>query len=172
MKARRSGVSAQAVSERTTGDLPFVKQVFHRLTRGRIVRSKMGRGGGYQLVRNPKSLTLKAVVETMDGRGVERYMLDSVPCDGRRHCRLEPTWHPIRDQFLFLLETETIHSVAERSRGAVDRFDLSELGAQRCVFGSLQIVTISVPQAIRLVQVSTFTGSSTSIARACLSRIS
>ena len=54
-------------------------------------------------------------------------MPDSTPCDGRRRCRMETTWHPMRDYLLSLLETETIHSVAERSRGGVDRFKLSEL---------------------------------------------
>ena len=121
-------VAAEVLSERTTGDLPFLKQVLHRLAGAGIVRSKVGRGGGYQLARNPKSLTLKTVADTIDGRGVERCMLDSTPCDGRRHCRLEPTWRPIRDQLLSFLEAETIQSVAERSRGEVDRFELSALG--------------------------------------------
>jgi len=120
-------VTAEALSGRTTGDLPFVKQVLHRLAGAGIVRSKLGRGGGYQLARNPKGLTLKMIVDTIDGRGVERCMLDSTPCDGRRHCRLEPTWHPIRDQLLSFLEKENIQSISDRSRGAVDRFDLSEM---------------------------------------------
>jgi len=120
-------VTAGALSRRTTGDPPFVKQVLHRLAGAGIVRSKLGRGGGYQLARNPKGVTLKTVVDTIDGRGVERCLLDSTPCDGRRRCRLEPAWHPIRDQLLRFLEQETVQSVAERSRGAVERFALSEM---------------------------------------------
>ena len=121
-------VTTEALSGRTTGDLPFVKQVLHRLAGAGIVRSKLGRGGGYQLARNPRTLTLKMVIDIIDGRGVERCMLDSTPCDARRHCRLEPTWHPIRDQLVSFLEAETIWSIAERSHGAVERFDMSALG--------------------------------------------
>lgn len=124
-------ITAEALGERTTGDRPFLKQVLHRLAGAGMVRSRLGRGGGYQLARNPKGLTLRMVVDTIDGRGVERCMLDSTPCDGTRRCRLEPTWHPIRDQLLSFLGGETIQSVAERSRGAVDRFNLSELGGRR-----------------------------------------
>ena len=120
-------ITAEALSRNTTGDLPFLQQVLNRLVRAGIVRSKLGRGGGYQLARNPSGLTLKAVIDGTEGRGEERCMLDSTRCDGRRHCRLEPTWHPIRNYLTSLLETETIQSVAERSRGAVDRFELSEL---------------------------------------------
>jgi Rrf2 family protein len=120
-------VGAEALSGRTTGDLPFVKQVLRRLAGTDMVRSKLGRGGGYRLAKNPKSITLKMVVDTIDGRGLERCMLDSTLCDGAKRCRLERTWHPIRSQLLSFLEEETIHSIAARSRGAVDRFDLSEL---------------------------------------------
>jgi len=127
-KGSQEWVAAEVLSARITGDLPFVKQVLHRLAGAGIVRSKLGRGGGYQLARNPKRLTLRMVADTIDGRAAERCMLDSTACDGRRHCRLEPTWHPIRDQLLSFLEAETIQSVAERSRGEVDRFELSALG--------------------------------------------
>jgi len=112
---------------RGTGDQAFLQQILNRLVREGIARSKKGRGDGYQLARNPKALTLRAVIESIDGRGVERCMLDSTPCDGRRRCRLESTWHPIRDHLLSFERTETIQSIAERSRGTVDRFDLSEL---------------------------------------------
>ena len=119
--------TAEELARGTTGDHAFVQQILSRLVREGLVRSKKGRGGGYQLARNPKTLTLKAVIESIEGREVKRCMLDSTPCDGTRRCRLEPTWHPIRDQLLSFLGGETIQSVAERSRGAVDRFDLCEL---------------------------------------------
>jgi len=123
--------TAKVLSQRTTRDLPFLQQVLNRLVRGGVLCSKLGRGGGYQLSRSPKTLTLKAVIDSFEGRGVVRCMLDSTLCDCRRLCRLEPTWHPIRDQLLSFLESETIQSIAEQSRGAVDRFDLSELDGQR-----------------------------------------
>lgn len=120
-------ITAEVLNRSTTADLPFLKQVLNRLVRAGIVRSKLGRGGGYRLSPNPRDLTLKTVVDSIEGQGVERCMLDSTLCNGSRHCRLEPTWHPTRDYLLSLLETETVQSIAERSRGAVDRFELSEL---------------------------------------------
>jgi len=126
-KGSQEWVAAEVLSERTSGDLPFVKQVLHRLAGAGIVRSKLGRGGGYQLARNPKGLTLKMVADAIDGRGLERCMLDSTPCDGGKRCRLAPTWHPIRQHLISFLETETVGSIADRSRGAVERFDMSEL---------------------------------------------
>lgn len=120
-------MTAEELARATTGDHAFLQQILNRLVREGIARSKKGRGGGYQLARNPRNLTLRAVIDDIDGRDGKRCMLDSTPCDGSRRCRLEPMWHPIRDHLLFLLESETIQSVAERSRGAVDRFKLSDL---------------------------------------------
>lgn len=79
-------VTTEALSQRTTGDLPFLQQVLHRLASGGVVRSKLGRGGGYQLARNPKALTLRVVIDSIEGRGAERCMLDSAICDEIRHC--------------------------------------------------------------------------------------
>jgi len=120
-------ITAEELARGNTGGHAFLQQILNRLVREGIARSKKGRGGGYQFARNPKTLTLKAVIDSIDGRDMERCMLDSTPCDGRRRCRLEPMWHPIRDHLVSFLEAVTIQSIAERSCGAVDRFELSEL---------------------------------------------
>ena len=110
----------------TTGDLPFLQQILNRLVGKGFVRSKQGRGGGYQLACDPKKVTLKAVIDTIEGIGARKCLLDSTGCNGWRGCRLAPTWHPVRETLIAFLDMETIHSVAERSRGAVDRFRLSD----------------------------------------------
>lgn len=120
-------ITSEALSRSTTGDLPFLQQVLNRLVGEGIVRSKQGRGGGYQLACDPKKLMLRTVIDAIEGAGVQKCLLDSTGCDGWRNCRLAPTWHPIREARAMFLETETIQSNAERSRGAVDRFRLSDL---------------------------------------------
>lgn len=115
------------LGRRTTGSLPFLQQLLHRLARQGIARSRQGRDSGYQLACDPRKLTLRAIVDAIEGAGVQKCLLDSTACDGWRNCRLPPTWHPIRENLAASLETATIQSIAERSRGAVDRFKLSEL---------------------------------------------
>jgi len=122
-------ITSEALSRSSTGDLPFLQQILNRLVGKGIVRSKQGRGGGYQLACDPRKLTLRAVIDAIEGAGVRKCLLDSTYCDGWRNCRLAAAWHPIREKLATFLETETIHSIAERSRGAVDRFERSELDA-------------------------------------------
>ena len=122
-------MKAAELGQRIDAEVPFLKQVLNRLTRADIIRARPGRGGEYQLARSPQTLSLSAVIQAIDGRDVpQQCLLDSAACDGTKACRLSPTWHSIRDSLIAFLESETIHSIAERSRSSVDRFDLADLG--------------------------------------------
>jgi len=120
-------ITSEALSRGTTGDLPFLQQILNRLVGKGVVRSKQGRGGGYQLACDPKKVTLQAVIDAIEGIGARKCLLDSAGCGGQGGCRLAPTLHPVRETLIAFLDMETIHSVAERGRGAVDRFRLSDL---------------------------------------------
>jgi len=120
-------LTAETLSRRTIGDLASLQQVLGRLGRAGIIRSRQGRNGGYQLARAPRSMTLRDVVQAIDGQDVQRCLMDSTICDGWRSCRLAPTWHPIREQLMRFLDTETIESIAQRSRGTAERFALSDM---------------------------------------------
>jgi Rrf2 family protein len=126
--ASREWMNAAELGRRIGANLPFMKQVLNRLRRAGLVRARPGRSGGYQLARSWQTLSLSAVTQAIDGRDVRQHFLfDSTPCDGTKACRLSPTWHSIRDALIGLLETGTIHSIAERSRSRVDRSELSDL---------------------------------------------
>ena len=96
-------ITSERLSRNTTGDLPFVQQILNRLVGNSILLSKQGRGGGYQLACDPKKLTLRAVIDGIEGVGVQKCLLDSTDCDGWRKCRLAPTWHPIREKLASFL---------------------------------------------------------------------
>jgi len=121
-------MKAAELGRRIDTEVPFLKQVLNRLTRAGLVRARPGRSGGYQLARSLQTLSLSAVIQAVDGRAVrQQCLLDSTACDGTKSCRLSATWHTIRDSLIGFLETETIHSIAERNRSRVDRFELSDL---------------------------------------------
>jgi len=121
-------MNAVELGRRIDAEVPFLKQVLNRLARAGLVRGRPGRSGGYQLARSSQTLSLSAVAQAIDGRDIrQQCLLDSTACDGTKSCRLSPTWHSIRDSLIAFVETETIHSIAGKSRSTVDRLELSEL---------------------------------------------
>ena len=108
--------------------VPFLKQVLNRLARASLVRARPGRKGGYQLAHNPQRLFLSTVVQAVDGRDVRQQCLfDPTACDGTKACRLSQTWHPIRESLIAFVETETIHSVADRCQHRAEMYKRSDL---------------------------------------------
>jgi Rrf2 family protein len=68
--AKRYGegpISSRELAERN--DIPprFLEQILLALTRGYIVRSRRGPGGGYVLARAPEDISLAEVVRLLDG---------------------------------------------------------------------------------------------------------
>jgi len=64
---RGDPVQVRVISERQSIPLRYLEQIFQRLRRGKIVRGKRGPGGGYQLARDPGRITLRQIIEAVEG---------------------------------------------------------------------------------------------------------
>ncbi|HBZ72523.1 MAG TPA: transcriptional regulator [Deltaproteobacteria bacterium] len=60
-------VQIRVISERQGIPARYLEQIFQRLRRARLVQSKRGPGGGYTLARRPGDITLRDVVEAVEG---------------------------------------------------------------------------------------------------------
>jgi Rrf2 family protein len=60
-------IQVRAISERQAIPVRYLEQIFQRLRRAGIVSSKRGPGGGYSLARGPAELTLRHIVEAVEG---------------------------------------------------------------------------------------------------------
>ena len=66
--AKHNGVvDAKTLSEETSVTLQFTLKILHKLVKGEIVRSFKGIRGGYSLLLPPEEITLKMVIEEIDG---------------------------------------------------------------------------------------------------------
>ena len=57
----------RAISERQAIPLRYLEQILQQLRRAGLVVGKRGPGGGYRLARPPEEITLREVVEAVDG---------------------------------------------------------------------------------------------------------
>ncbi|HVP30402.1 MAG TPA: Rrf2 family transcriptional regulator [Myxococcota bacterium] len=60
-------VQIRVIGERQAIPPRYLEQIFQRLRRAKLVRSKRGPGGGYSLARAPSEISLRDVVEAVEG---------------------------------------------------------------------------------------------------------
>ena len=114
-----------SIQEIATGEripLKFLEQILLVLKNGGILRSKRGVGGGYQLARLPKRLSLGEVLELIEGEA------DPIPCCSAAAaqqececgvsggCALGRTLTEMRDLMREWLHKTTIADVLEKER--------------------------------------------------------
>jgi len=96
-------------------DLPqhFVGKIFQTLVRAEILVSAKGRGGGFALKRHPNEITLRQIVEAIDGtQRVSRCILGFATCNDEQACPQHDNWKTIRAQIDQLLDTTTLADLA------------------------------------------------------------
>lgn len=60
-------IQVRVIGERQAIPPRYLEQIFQRLRRAHIVQGKRGPGGGYTLARPPSEISLRDIVEAMEG---------------------------------------------------------------------------------------------------------
>ncbi len=114
-------VQVRVVSERQAIPARYLEQIFQRLRRAQLVASKRGPGGGYTLARPSAEITLRDIVEAVEGPLADT--LRPPPPEpedtGYRPCFL---WPDLAERFGAVLEALTVEDlVREAIRHSVRR---------------------------------------------------
>ena len=70
-------LDAKTISEMTNVSIRFALKILRKLVFGGIIKSYKGTLGGYQLAKEPKEITLRDVIETIEGTYSFSRCLDS-----------------------------------------------------------------------------------------------
>jgi len=60
-------VQIRVISERQAIPARYLEQIFQRLRRAGLIQSKRGPGGGYTLSRAPEEISLREIIESLEG---------------------------------------------------------------------------------------------------------
>ena len=99
-----------------SGSVPYalLAKIIAQLRRSGLVIAARGKQGGVTLARPPEQITIRQVVEAIDGDSIfEDCPLYLEPCNCGKACALHPLWRPARDAVVAFLEGSTISDVAE-----------------------------------------------------------
>ena len=96
--SKREGVTdAKTLSEETNVTLRFTLKILNKLVGGGIVESFKGARGGYKLKRSPEDISLKMVIELIDGPIAIVRCLDSAECCSLNQDKTACEYHHIFD---------------------------------------------------------------------------
>ncbi len=115
-------VQVRVIGERQQIPPRYLEQVFQHLRRAELVEGKRGPGGGYVLNRLPEEITLRDIVEAVDGPLSESMAQGPPPHDRRDSHRPAFVWHDLAGRVGDALASVTIEALCKRAAaGAVHR---------------------------------------------------
>ena len=115
-------VQIRVISERQAIPSRYLEQIFQRLRRSGLVTSKRGPGGGYTLARVPARITLREVVEAVEGP--LDAALEMKPDASARPTRFRPDflWAILAERFGRALEETSLEALCgDAARAEVER---------------------------------------------------
>jgi Rrf2 family protein len=117
---RDEPVQIRVISERQAIPARYLEQIFQRLRRAKLVASKRGPGGGYTLARRPSEITLREIVEAVEGPLSDA--LAGGPEAGQSPLRPDFLWRELAERMGDLLAETTLEEICRAAaRADVER---------------------------------------------------
>jgi Rrf2 family protein len=107
-------LDAKFLSEKGSIPLRFLLKLTRKLTQSGIVKSYRGINGGYAITKEPKDITLKDVVEAIQGPiMVTRCVYDKKMCSANKgdHCTIHKALCNIQNTLIYELEKVTFEDL-------------------------------------------------------------
>ncbi|GIW76808.1 MAG: Rrf2 family transcriptional regulator [Phycisphaerae bacterium] len=97
----------------TTLPRDFLAKVFQRLVKAGLLKSAKGRGGGFRLAKPAHEITLREIVEAIDGAiHLDRCAVGLDKCNDHQPCPQHDLYKPIRQRLKDYLNSTTVADLA------------------------------------------------------------
>jgi Rrf2 family iron-sulfur cluster assembly transcriptional regulator len=96
-------------------DVPktFLAKILQNFVKVGLVSSSRGMGGGFVLARPADTISLREVVEVVEGPIMpNRCLIGAGTCDRDATCRVHPVWERVRQEIVAVLDGITIEELA------------------------------------------------------------
>lgn len=89
-------VTVKWLAEKENYSISYIEKILQALRQARIVTSQQGKQGGYTLARDPATITLKDIIEALEGATFDLFCPEHHPegiiCNHPKLCGLKPIW--------------------------------------------------------------------------------
>jgi Rrf2 family protein len=112
-------LSSRRIAAETDVPERFLARILVELVGAGVVEGKLGRTGGYRLRRSPVDLTLRELVEAIEGPSPSaRCVLRQEACRPGEPCAIHPVWAAARQGLFDVLNATTLADLVASSDGA------------------------------------------------------
>ncbi len=131
LRDQNEPVPVREVAKRLNIPPSFLAKLVQRAARRGWVITRKGPGGGMLLGVDPSQLRLLEIVETLEGRVLERCVLGLPECGGKNPCPLHSRWEPVRDTIYRLFSRTTLNDLAFETLTWERKSNFKEQGGSR-----------------------------------------
>ena len=108
---------AKEIAEHEGFSVTFTEKILQGLRRAGITTSQQGNKGGWALTRPSTDITLKEIIEALEGSTFEAFCdikhRKSIVCTHFSLCKLKPVWYKTQKTLDELYQTITLKMIAE-----------------------------------------------------------
>ena len=104
---------------------PFLVKVLNNLARAGLVTSHRGAAGGYTLARSEREVTLRTIVEAVDGPIALNVCLNPGGCGRSGDCGIFSAWVDVQAKLLDVMESYTLADMRAPFRKAANKRSVS-----------------------------------------------
>ncbi len=111
-----SYAGAGSIADRIKAPRNYLGKLLQLLSREGLVISQKGLGGGFQLARDPKEISLYEIVEPIEH--ISRWngcILGRESCDENNPCAIHYRWKEIRDAYIKMLKETTVTDLLSKN---------------------------------------------------------
>ncbi|BAK81265.1 RrF2 family transcriptional regulator [Candidatus Arthromitus sp. SFB-rat-Yit] len=108
MMSVRSIAQKQKISEL------YLEQLFSTLKKANLIKSVRGAKGGYSLTRKPKEITIKDIIDVVEGPiNISDCAENNSTCDNLDRCATRVLWVKIRDAINNIFSSVTLQDIID-----------------------------------------------------------
>ncbi len=115
-RAGARGSFASQVARAVGMEPAYAAKILQQLAREGLLESRQGRGGGFSLALPPESVTLRMILEAVEGpMAINKCLSRSARCPNVRSCRLHRALSDAQARFLDAFEAWTLEDLMRRA---------------------------------------------------------
>lgn len=93
----------------------FLAKIFQQLVKAGLMNSSRGARGGFNLARSPANITIREIVEAIEGpTALNRCLLHDDPCERAGSCPMAEVWRDAQNRMLDVLEQTTVADIVAK----------------------------------------------------------